>query len=169
MTRLLLTMLLVLTLAGCGFHPRGALPLAPPLHYLYLRSSDPYGDLSRNLKKTLEYQGVHFTYCANRANVVLEIISESTNDQLLSVSASQQTRQYNLTLTVIFQLTTPSGLVLVPPQTVTEIRTMPIQSNQILAGSNEATILYHQMRFAIIDDIINILTSPAVNYHVTHP
>jgi LPS-assembly lipoprotein len=146
-------------LSSCGFHLRGTAPLSPPLQELYIKTADPYGQLTRNLAEYLKMSGVHLTETPEEATTVLHIISETENQQLLSVSGTQQTRQYNLTLVVTFEISNPKGVVLVPPQTLNEQRTLTTQSDQILGGSNEQNTLYQQMRQAIIDDIVNRLAS----------
>jgi LPS-assembly lipoprotein len=166
-TQLALVILFCSTLNACGFHPRGEIPLAPPLHNLYLKSVSPYDQLARNLRQALKQSGVHFASSQNNATVTLEILSETTGQQLLSVSGTQQTRQYNLILTVVYQLLDAKGRVLVAPQSVSETRTIPIQTNQILAGSNEANNLYRQMRFSIVYVILNRLASNDISYILT--
>lgn len=146
-------------LTGCGFQPRGNLPLAPPLHNLYFQSADPYSTLSHNIKQYLKASGVHLAATPEQATTILRIISENTGQQLLTVSGTQQTRQYNLILTVIFQIENSKGVPLYPAQTVSETRTIPISSNQILGGSNEANNLYNQMRQAIVYDMMTLLAS----------
>ncbi|MHB1949222.1 MAG: LPS-assembly lipoprotein LptE [Gammaproteobacteria bacterium] len=162
MLRLVISLLLLIGLTSCGFHLRGEIPLAAPLHNLYLQTADPYGQLARNLKQYLKFSNVHLTATPQEASVIFAILKEDTGQQLLSVGGTQQTRQYNLILTVVFQLTDPKGNVLLPPQTITETRTIPIQSNQILAGSNEASNLYRQMRQGAVYDIMNLLSSQSV-------
>lgn len=155
--------LILLSLSGCGFHLRGNVALAPPLQQLYLKTSDPYGELARNLQQYLTLIGVHLTSSPANATAVLTLLHESETQNLISIDITQLSRQYNLILTVSYEITTPTGRQVVPPQTVTESRTLPIQSNQILAGSNEETILYQQMRQAIVYDIVSQLSS----HHVT--
>ena len=75
------------------------------------------------------------------------------------MSGTQQTRQYNLILNVIFQVSDPRGKILIPPQNITETRSFTIKSDQILAGSNEANALYNQMRQAIVYDMMARLSS----------
>ena len=53
--------MLMLAITSCGFHMRGPMPLAPPLHQLYLQTPDPYGELARNLRLYLKASGVHLT------------------------------------------------------------------------------------------------------------
>lgn len=170
MLRSLISLLLLcLGLTSCGFHPRGAVPLAPPLHNMYLQTPDPYGQFARNLKQYLKSSGVHLTNTPQEATIILSILKEDTGQQLLSVGGTQQTRQYNLILTISFLLTDNKGTVLVPMQTISETRTIPIQSNQILGGSNEANNLYRQMRQAAVYDMMNRLASQNMTDAIVHP
>ena len=162
MLRSIVALFLFICLTACGFKLRGELPLAPPLHNLYLQTADPYGELARNLKLYLKSSGVHLTDTANTASTVFVIQKEETSQQLLSVGGTQQTRQYNLILAVTFEITTPQGVVLVPSQLLSQSRTIPIQSNQILGGSNEANNLYSQMRQSIVYDIMSRIASQDV-------
>jgi len=156
-------------LVGCGFHLRGRVDLAPPLKRLYIQSADPYSQLIRNLKQSLQLSGVDLSKTPQTASMVLDILNETTKDQLLSVGGTQQTRQYNLTLTVTFQITDPAGKIVVPSQSVFETQVITITANQILGGSNEENNLYQQMRHLIINDILKRLASDDVKNAVTTP
>jgi len=154
-----LLLLLPLLLNSCGFHPRGPRALAAPLHNIYVQSNDPYGELARNIKQELRMSGVHLTPSPQEATTVLNILQENKSQELLSINSSQQTRQYNLRLSVTFEVTDTQGERLILPQTVTETRPLTLQSNQILAGSNQAAQLYRDMRDAITYNLMNRLAS----------
>jgi LPS-assembly lipoprotein len=151
--------LMLISITSCGYHLRGSIPLAPSLHHLYLETKDPYGQLSRYLKQFLKVSNVTLTDKPEDASAVLVIVQETTSQVLLGISGTQQTRQYNLILTVTFQITDPLGKSLTPIQSMTETRSFTIKSDQILAGSNEASNLYNQMRQAIVYDIMARLGS----------
>jgi LPS-assembly lipoprotein len=151
--------LTLLCLTSCGFHLRGNVSLAPPLHKLYIQTNDPYGQLTRYLQQYFKTSDVELVSTPEAASTILSILSETETRNLMSIDITQLTRQYNLILTVSYEITTPQGKTLVPRQTVSETRTIPIKSNQILAGSNEETTLYEQMRQAIVYDIVNQLSS----------
>ena len=153
-------------LTGCGFHLRGAVDLAPPLKRLYIETSEPYSELTRNLQQYFRSSHVTLVGSPAEASSVLEIISENASQQLLSVGGTQQTRQYNLNLAVTFQVTTPQGVILVPAQTVTETQTLTVQADQILGGSNEQNNLYHQMRRAVVFTIMTRLSSQEATANV---
>lgn len=160
-------MLIIISITGCGYHLRGSIPLATPLYKLYLETNDPYGQLTRYLKQFLKISGVTLVEKPENSTAILVILHETTSQQLLGMSGTQQTRQYNLILNVAFQITDPLGKVLVPPQTVVETRSFTIKSDQILAGSNEANNLYNQMRLAIIYDMMARLGSKEITRLLT--
>jgi LPS-assembly lipoprotein len=158
----LMTFLSVLFIAGCGFQLRGSKTFLPSLQNLYIQSTDPYGQLATYLATYLKQSGVHLTTTPDEATAILSILSETQNQQLISVSGTQQTRQYNLLLLVQFQVTNNKGAILVPPQSLTESRILTSISDQILGGSNEQTIMYQQMRRSMVYDMINRLGSQDV-------
>lgn len=154
-------------LTACGFHPQGNLELAPPLHTLYLQTSDPYGTLSRNLRDHLKMSKVKLVDSATEANTVLEILSDTSTQELLSVAGTQQTRQYKLIVAVTFSVSDNKGRTLLAPQTLSESRTITVQANQILGSSNEATLYTQQMRrmlaYAIMNRIASIEATNTIN------
>lgn len=157
---LLVTLILfTCCLTSCGFHLRGATTLAPALQRLYIKTKDPYGELTRYLTQYLKMSGVYLASSSQDATAVLEILSEQMDQTLVGVSGTQQTRQYNLTLSVKFQITTPDGAIISAPEVLSEARTLPINSGEVLASSNQATSLYHQMRRAVVFDIMNRISS----------
>jgi LPS-assembly lipoprotein len=156
---LAITLCLAMTLSACGFKPQGEKQLAPPLHRLYLQTVDPYGLLVRKLDSYLKISGVHLASSPELADTILVLSPESTAQDLLSVSGTQQTRQYNLKLSVTFEITDTHGTVIVAPEAVAESRIITIQSNQILGSSNEATLYYQQMRRTLAYAIMNRIDS----------
>lgn len=159
MAKKLLLLMLIGLLSGCGFHLRGQVPLAPPMYSLYLQTPAPYGQLARELKQYLKMSGVKLVDSPAQAETVLAITSEDKNDELISVGGTQQTRQYNLILSVTFEVRDSEGRVLIPQQLAREVRMITIQSDEILGGSNEETNMYKQMNHAIVFDIMNLLSS----------
>jgi len=150
---------LTLVITSCGFHLSGQVQLAPPLHRMYIQSADPYSQLVRNLTQALKLSQVTVVPTPAEASTILNILSETESQQLLSVGGTQQTRQYSLVLSVVFQVTDNTGKMLVPPQTATQSTVITITANQVLAGSNEADNLYNQMRRSIVFDILYRLSS----------
>ncbi len=149
-------------LAGCGFHPRGATTLPEPLKKIFIKTAEPYSSLTRNIQNYLKLSGAHLTDSPEQARTVLEIVNVSKYQVLTSISGTQQTRQYDLILTAIFQVTDPQGRILIPQQSVSEKRTITIQASQMLGSSNEANAMYQQMQPAVVSDIMSRLSADDV-------
>lgn len=159
MVRYLFLLASCLLLTSCGFHLQGEAKLAPPLHRLYLQTPDPYGNLARNLKQYLKMSKVKLVSSPTQGETILAVTRDEAAQEFISVSATTQTRQYRLKVTVVFEITNSKGQVIVDPQTLVEERVITIQSNQILGSSNETALLYQQMRRALAYAIINRIAS----------
>lgn len=153
------TYILFLLLCGCGFHLQGPMQLVPPLHTMYIQTSDPYGSLALNLRQYLKMSNVVLVSSPAEASTVLVILQDNLVEELLSVSSTQQTRQYTLKVVVVFAVNDAKGRTIVPPQTLIEARTITVQSNQILGSSNEANLYYQQMHRSIAYAMMNRLNS----------
>jgi len=159
---------LALITSACGFHLQGEEPLAPALHSMYLQSPDPYGHLAQNLKRYLKMSHVQLASSPSEAKTVLAILSDTNTQRLLGVSGTQQTRQYQLAVTVTFEITDKAGRPITSPQTLNETRAITVQSDQILGSSNEANLYYQQMRRTLAYSIINTLSSKQVTATINH-
>ena len=162
------TLCFCLLLTGCGFQLQGEKHLAQPLHRLYLQTPDPYGQLARSIKQYLKMSNVQLVSYPNEATTILAITQDEPSQELLSVSGTQQTRQYNLRVTVTFEITTSKGVTIVGPQTLSETRTITIQSNQVLGSSNEANLFYQQMRRTLAYSILNRIASRELTQTINH-
>jgi LPS-assembly lipoprotein len=162
LVRILFLFCCVLLIASCGFHLQSEIKLAPPLHRMYLQTSDPYGTLARSLHQDLKLSGVQMVSSPAEASTILVILRDDTSQDLLSVSGTQQTRQYTLKVTVVFEITDRKGRSLIGPQTLSESRAITIQANRVLGSSNEANLFYQQMRRTLAFAIINRIASREV-------
>lgn len=162
------TFCMALLLVSCGFHLQGILPLAEPLKRLCLQTPDSYGYLARNLEQYLRMSGVVLVTDPKLASATLQVTADDNSQKLISISSTQQTRQYNLIVTVNFQINDQQGRVILPTQILTEARTITVQSSQILGSSNEANMFYQQMRRNLAYAIMNRIASKEVTQVVNN-
>ena len=156
---ILFVIALTLLISACGFQLQGKTRLAEPLHRMYIQSVDPYGHLIRYLEQYLRMSDVTLVRTPMEASTVFVIMKDEEAQDLISVSSTQQTRQYNLKVTVIFEITDNGGRLLAPPQTLAESRVITVQSSQILGSDNQTNMIYQQMRRMIAYSIMNRLAS----------
>lgn len=167
----LLTALICCTLllVSCtSFHLQQGMTLAAPIKRIYVQAPDPYGYLVRDLKQYLRMSKVEVVESAEQANVILDIQREDPSQDLLSVSGTQQTRQYRLGVTIIFVITDALGRAITHPQTLSESRIITMQSNQILGSSNEVNLFYQQIRRGLALAIMNCLASAEMTQEITN-
>ena len=110
--------------------------------------------------------GTPFVDSESEASATLQILREDKTEQLINVSSTQQTRQYNLILTVTFQVLASSGKIILHPESLSETRAFTTLSDQILGGTNEQSLLIQQMREAIVYDIMDRLASRDVTHRL---
>jgi LPS-assembly lipoprotein len=137
---------LAFILCACGFQLQGKTRLAGPLHRVYIQASDKYGHLVRYLEQYLKMSDAIVVNTPAEASTIFSIMKDEATQELISVSSTQQTRQYNLKVTVIFQITDNKGRILVSPQTISENRVITVQASQILGSDNQTNMIYQQMR-----------------------
>lgn len=155
-------------ISGCGFNLQGEVKLAEPLHRLYIQAPDPYGTLARYLKQSLKMSKVTLVENPVLASTMLVILKDQASEDLISVSSTQQTRQYTLKVMVMFQILDAKGRTIVGPQVLTESRVVTVQASVILGSSNEANLMYQQMRRIIAYGIMNRIASKEITGMIMH-
>jgi len=134
----------LLVLAGCGFHLRGAVPLPAVMHKTYV-DGDSATTLVRELKLDLHGAGVQVMRAPTQASAILRIIEARQASRVLSVDASGQVREYELSLAVRYALTGPHGAQLAAPRHVVVVRDYTFDPNNPLAKANEKELLRKEM------------------------
>lgn len=152
-----LLFLLSLSLTACGFHLRGHAPLPPQLRVLYLKSDNPNSTFIKQMKQVLRSIGVTLVDDAQSAPVTLQILNESTGQQLVSLGVSGQLATYLLSANVTYQLLDSHGQALQPPRTVGTSRNFSINANQVLGDMSVRSGLQEEMQRDLINQLFNQL------------
>ncbi|MEJ2345735.1 MAG: LPS assembly lipoprotein LptE [Gammaproteobacteria bacterium] len=134
----------VTALAGCGFHLRGAVPLPAVMHKTYV-DGDSTTTLVRELKLGLRGGGVQVVREPIQATAILRIIEARQTSRVLSVDATGQVREYELSFAVRYVLTGAHGAQLAAPQRVVVVRNYTFDPNNPLAKANEKELLRKEM------------------------
>ena len=128
-------------LAGCGFHLQGTngeLPTATA--QTFLQTDDPYSDFYDNLRRALRERGASVVESRQDASAVLRIIEDSYGQRILSVSARNVPREYEIFYTVTFSLEA-DGSELLAPESLLVTRSYTWDETQVLGKSAEENAL----------------------------
>jgi LPS-assembly lipoprotein len=115
--RLPATLMLALSLAACGFHPRAQLYLPDSLGPVAVQTADPYSPLGLELAAELERAGATGA-TPGTPSATLRIGAEGWNTAPLSVDELARVREYITRYRVQFSLLDADGKVLVAPQEI---------------------------------------------------
>jgi len=137
-------MAFVAMLSGCGFHRQGSEPLPEVLKALYIESSDPYTDFQRSLQSSLKASGVKIVGRRADATAVLGISQDETGRRVLSVSARNTPREYEVYYKVTYAVSS-KGKELLPAQPLERTRNYSFDEAAILAKEEEESILRQAM------------------------
>ena len=163
----LILIILLLSLAGCGFHLRGQQELPPQLHRIYLQSYDPYSPLTKQIRQTLHTVGVVIVQQPQAAPVTLQIISEQSGQQVTGQGVSGQLTTYMLSYTMVYQLLDTQGRPLQEAQMITTTHYYSIGANQLLGDTQIQQNFQNTMRNEVIDQLLYRLNSENTRYAVT--
>lgn len=151
--RTLCLLLAVSLLVACGFEMRGTADLA--FHNLFIQG--PTLSITKDLKKQLEINGVNIVNSAEKAELVLNLMSEGTEERILSLSGTGVVREYELFYRVNFRLRKPASETWGPVQTIENRRDFTYDDSQLLAKQYEQQRLYQDMRNDAVRELLRRL------------
>jgi LPS-assembly lipoprotein len=138
---------LLLTLAACGFHLRGSdlsdVRFGFKSIYLKTQGETPF---VADLRRALARNRMEPVASAAEAELVLEVISEQTTKQILSLSGSGRVREYQLDYRVTLRAYDAQQVEWLPADDVQLSRVLTYDDAEILAKEQEEAQLYKDMR-----------------------
>jgi len=143
---------LAATMAACGFHLEGRLPIPPSIKSAYVQAPDPQTDFVQSLHKALLVNGARPPKEKDQASAVVNILKDEVSRRVLSVSATNQPNEYEVTYTVRFSVSS-ADKELIPVQDISATRTYSFDERLLLAKEHEEDIL----RQAMAHDLANIV------------
>jgi len=151
-------LLAALSLTACGFHLRGSQlqDMAFAFKSLYLKAPAETPFVS-DLRTALNANKVALTSTADSAELVLEVVSEQTNKNILSLSGSGRVQEYQLIYRVSLRAFDNKQIDWLPPEEIMLTRILAYDDAQILAKEQEEAQLYRDMRTDAVGQAIRRL------------
>lgn len=144
--------------SGCGFRLEGRAPLPASLAVTYVTSPNDQTDFVQGLRKALIISGGKLTENSERATGTVRILTDDVSSKILSVSANNIPREYELTYTVEFSVSA-DGNELLPAQKVSVTRDYSFNERTLLAKENEEAILREGMARDLVGIVMRRLSS----------
>ncbi|PWY56253.1 hypothetical protein DGG96_07910 [Legionella qingyii] len=152
--RCMLPMLLMLLLSACGFHLRGISNVPNWLNNVAIISENNDKQFVSILQSRLEGSKIDVNPDPAQAKYWLIIDEVNLNQQIISIGASTNPRQYTITLTVSFVLKARSGQISDTPEQINVSRELTLNNDRILGSKDEESILIGEMKQDAVTQII---------------
>lgn len=151
-------------LSSCGFKLQGTSQALPPqLQQVYVNSSNaPHSAIGPDLTVALESNNVVCASDPNQAQFTLNILQDKQTSNQIGSGASQETRKYELSYTIVFTLLNQAGVVIYGPTTVISTNIHYVYSGQVWGNNQEENTLYQSLRRNVIQKILFNLSSDDV-------
>jgi LPS-assembly lipoprotein len=140
--------LALVTVAGCGFHLQGSGALPPAMARTYIDTHRPHTPFLATLTNTLRQRGSAVLTTSADDAAVLDIVADETGQRVLSVSARNIPREYEVYYRVTFSLKV-GGETLIANETLVVTRSYTYDETQVLAKAAEEEVL----RTALAEDL----------------
>jgi len=145
-------LVLFLFLTACGFQLRGAAPLPPEMSKTYIDTSDRHSLFYREVRNALRNSGVEVVESLKDATATFVIRGDDTGQRVLSVSARNVPREFEIYYTIIYSVVSTDKVILTErDQTLT--RDYIWDETLVLGKEKEEQLL----REAIVNDLIRIV------------
>ena len=143
---------LLLMVAGCGFHLQGRQPLPKTFEYTYIDAQDEQTDFVQDLRKALIAAGSKVIRTQASSTATIRVLEDELTEKILSVSARNIPTEYELTYSVQFAVNA-GDKTLIEREEVTATRDISFDEAQLLAKEREQEIL----REALARDLVALV------------
>ena len=147
---------LLVTLAGCGFHLRGTADV--PFQTLYLPNADSgiALDLRRYVQAGTQARVVDDP---KQAEAIVAFTEENREKNILSLTGAGRVSEFQLKYRVGFRVHDGKGRDFVPANTVVLLRDITFNDSDVLAKETEEQLLYRDMQSDMVQQILRRLSA----------
>jgi LPS-assembly lipoprotein len=142
---------MMLLSGGCGFHVRGEASVPPEMARTYIVSHSKYSVFYRKLSSALRASGVDVVDAPGEATAIFTILADSTGQRVVSVSARNVPREYEVWYAVEYELISGEK-TLMPATSQALTRDYTYDETLVLGKEREEEVL----RDSLVDNLVRI-------------
>ncbi len=153
------TALLLLTIAGCGFHLRGGANLPDSMKQMYVQGINLQQGIGLTLRRGLKQNGVTLVNDFDKDSAVLTIIENTFERRVLSVGSGAKVSEFELYGLIKFKVTDGDGEVLVALQDIEAQRDYQFDQTQVLSSDSEERLLREALEQQLVQSLLRLLSA----------
>lgn len=154
-----LLLLVTVSLCACGFHLRGrglqGVEFAFKDVYLKVKNDTPF---VIELRQVMAINKITMNNSPDKAEITLEVVSETTDKQINSLSNTGRVIEYLLRYRVSLRAYDNKQTDWLPEEEVILTRVLPYDDTQVLAKEQEEAMLYKDMRSDAVQQTLRRLS-----------
>ncbi|MGZ8226817.1 MAG: LPS-assembly lipoprotein LptE [Methylococcaceae bacterium] len=143
----------VLLLSACGYHLRGALDMPQGFKNVYLDGASP--QLREQFTKVLKASSSQLTDSPEGAGMVIRIAGENASQRVLSLSSRGRSNELELYYRLEYEFANSTNGLLMARQPLEIKREYFNNQQDIIAKSNEETVIRNEMYLQAVNAIVN--------------
>jgi LPS-assembly lipoprotein len=151
---------LLASLAGCGFHLAGSGRLPVAMQTTYLASDEPRSEFYASLSEALRLRGLRLVDSGADAGATLRISEDFTGQSILSVSARNLPREYEVWYRVTFSLEA-DGNTLIVDEPLRARRSYTYDETQVLGKEREEDLLRRELAEDLARQVVRLIEAAA--------
>ncbi len=158
--RALISVMLALMLAACGFQLRGAQPL--PFSSLYIPADN--WEMGALLKRNIRaLNSTQLTETPQEAQAVFTLLGEAREKNILSLSGTGRVREYQLRYRLAFRVHDLKGKEFIAPTEIVLVRDISFSDERVLAKEQEESLLYRDMQNDMVQQLMRRMATAKVS------
>jgi LPS-assembly lipoprotein len=145
-------------LVGCGFHLEGAGSLPAAAATTYLDSANRHTDFYDSLAEAFRLRGADVVDTPQGARLVLKILDDSYGQRMLSVSARNIPREYEVFYTVTFSIES-DGVSVISSESLVATRSYTFNETLVLGKSTEEAVLRQALAQDLARQVLRLIAT----------
>jgi LPS-assembly lipoprotein len=147
-----LALILTLLPVGCGFQLRGALDIPDAYSPVFIQSGGAVGAV---LRERLQDSALEVAPAPGAARLILRVLAQQRHSRIVAVDRDGKALAYELTYMVRFDALGQDRRPLLPPQSLSAVRTFDDNPDVAVLGKQlESEIIYQDLVADVADRIL---------------
>ena len=157
MKQLIAASLTCLLLSACGWHLRGSVGADLNIDNVYVSADNVHGGLASDLRRALTASKVQLAPDSGSAQYQIRLSNERRDRRTVSVGNEALASEYELTLSVVYQISDRANAVLAPASEAMALRSYSFDRNAVVAIAEEEKLIERELRANLVQQIIRRL------------
>lgn len=152
--KIFLYIVLLSLVSGCGFHLRGSHGADLGVERIHVSGTNRHAEFVRELTRSLELRDTAVLTSEEEAPYSLRVLGENTTRRAVATTSDITVSEYELRMTVEFELLDTGGQQLIAPVELVAERIYAFDRQSLAGSSQEEDLLKEEMRRDLVRRMI---------------